>query len=289
MSKVWLITGSARGLGREILEAALAAGEQVLATARDVKRLDDLKAKYGDKLETFVLDVTDEHAAQAAVDLAIKTFGCLDVLVNNAGFGQFTPFEQMSAVDFKSQIDTNLYGVVNLTRAALPTMRVQRSGYVINISSVGGRIGGPGLSAYQAAKWAVGGFTEVLSLEAAPFGVKFISVEPGGMKTDWGFVATEKKTELLAEYTPSVGMMLDMMTKVAGHEVSDPKKVANVILDLTTHEALPAHLLLGTDAIAVFSQVDGARTKAAAEWLDVSKSVAFEDADLSTISGVVSH
>lgn len=287
MSKVWLITGSARGLGRDILEVALAAGNKVLATARDVKRLDDLKATYGEKLEAFALDVTDADAAQVAVDHAIKTFGRLDVLVNNAGYGQFEPFEQMSAADFKSQIDTNLYGVVNLTRAALPSMRAQRSGYIINISSVGGRVGGPGLSAYQAAKWAVGGFTEVLSLEAAPFGVKVISVEPGGMKTDWGFVATEKKIDLLPDYEPTVGLMLDVMKKVAGSEVSDPKKVAAVILDLTTREALPAHLLLGSDAVSVYAQVDGGRAKAAAEWLDVSKSVDFEGVDLSALSGMI--
>ena len=285
MSKVWLITGSARGLGRDILEAALKAGERVLATARDPKRLDDLKAAYGARLETFALDVTDAEAAQAAVDRAVAVFGRLDVLVNNAGFGHFTPFEQVSAADFKAQIDANFYGVVNLVRAALPTMRKQKSGYIINISSVGGRTAAAGLSAYQSAKWAVGGFTEVLAQETAAFGVKVIAVEPGGMRTDWGFGAMGKQAELLPEYVPSVGMFLDMIKTYAGQEIGDPKKVADVVVDLTTRQALPAHLILGSDALAVFAQAENGRRKDAEEWLPVSRSVDFDGADLTAFSG----
>jgi NAD(P)-dependent dehydrogenase (short-subunit alcohol dehydrogenase family) len=284
MSKVWLITGSARGLGRNILEAALAAGESVLATARDPGRLADLKVTYGERIETFALDVTDAEGAQAAVNQAIKTFGRLDVLVNNAGYGHFVPFEQTSAADFKAQVDTNFYGVVNMVRAALPVMRTQKSGYIINISSIGGRTGAPGLSAYQSAKWAVGGFTEVLAQEAAPFGVKVIAVEPGGMRTDWGFIAMEKQTDLLPEYQHSVGMMLGLIKKYAGNEVGDPKKIADVVVDLTGHEVLPAHLILGSDALGVYEQVEGGRARAAKEWLAVSRSVDVEGADLSSLS-----
>src|SRR5271155_3287408 len=178
MSKVWLITGAARGLGRSIAEAVLAAGDNLVATARDPVRLADLQKRYGDQVRTAVLDVTDATAAEAAVRVAVGGLGRLDVLVNNAGFGHVAPFEQTPEDDFRSQIDTNFYGVVNLTRAVLPIMRRQRGGHIINISSVGGRIGTPGLSAYQAAKWAVGGFTEVLAQEGSAFGVKFVSVEP---------------------------------------------------------------------------------------------------------------
>jgi NAD(P)-dependent dehydrogenase (short-subunit alcohol dehydrogenase family) len=289
MPKVWLITGSARGLGRDILEAALASGEWVMATARDPGRLDDLKAVYGKRLETFALDVTDADAAEAAVKETIKVFGRLDVVVNNAGYGHFVPFEQTSAVDFKAQVDTNFYGVVNVARAALPSMRMQRSGYIINISSIGGRTSAPGLSAYQAAKWAVGGFTEVLAQEAASFGVNVIALEPGGMRTDWGFIAKGQNTVLLEDYRPSVGMMLDLIEKYAGNEVGDPKKIAGVVVDLTKHDTLPAHLILGSDAIGVYTQAEGARAKAAAQWLPVSKSVDFEGTDLSTLedAGVI--
>jgi NAD(P)-dependent dehydrogenase (short-subunit alcohol dehydrogenase family) len=284
MSKVWLITGSARGLGRTILEAALAAGESVLATARDPGRLADLEALHGERLRSFALDVTDAEAGQAAVDQAIKSFGRLDVLVNNAGFGHIVPFEQTSANDFKAQIDTNFYGVVNLVRAALPVMRAQRSGHIINISSIGGRSSAPGLSAYQAAKWAVSGFTEILAQEAMGFGVKVVSLEPGGMRTDWGFIAGEKQTELLPEYQPTVGMMLGMLKKYAGNEVGDPQKIADLVVDLAGRDVLPAHLILGSDALVVYAQAEGLRQKQAAEWLPISKSVDFEGADLSLLA-----
>ena len=209
MPKTWLITGSARGLGRSITEAALAAGHNVVATARDPGRLADLQGRYPDTLLSFALDVTDAAAAKAAVDFTVEAFGRLDVLVNNAGFGHIAPFEQTREADFRAQIDTNFYGVVNLTRAALPVMRHQRSGHIINVSSVGGRISMPGLSAYQAAKWAVGGFTEVLAKEAAPFGVKLVSLEPGGMRTDWGEIARGNAPALLPDYEPSVGAVLE--------------------------------------------------------------------------------
>lgn len=285
MSKIWLVTGSARGLGRSIVEAALAAGHSVLATARDVARLADLQERHGARLRSFALDVTDGGAAQAAVDFAISAFGRLDVLVNNAGFGRFVPFEQMDAADFRAQIDANFYGVVNLTRAALPAMRAQRSGHIINISSVGGRVGTPGLSAYQAAKWAVGGFTEVLAQEVAPFGVKVIAVEPGGMRTDWGLAARGDAPALLPDYEPSVGAILGLLKNYIGKEIGDPEKIARVVADLANHESLPAHLLLGSDALHVFGAADAARRKAAADWASVSASTDFVDVDISFLTG----
>jgi NAD(P)-dependent dehydrogenase (short-subunit alcohol dehydrogenase family) len=285
MSKIWLVTGSARGLGRSIVEAALAAGHSVLATARDVARLADLQERHGARLRSFALDVTDGAAAQAAVDFAISAFGRLDVLVNNAGFGRFVPFEQMDAADFRAQIDANFYGVVNLTRAALPAMRAQRSGHIINISSVGGRVGTPGLSAYQAAKWAVGGFTEVLVQEVAPFGVKVIAVEPGGMRTDWGLAARGDAPALLPDYEPSVGAILGLLKNYIGKEIGDPEKIARVVVDLANHESLPAHLLLGSDALHVFGAADAARRKAAADWASVSASTDFVDVDISFLTG----
>jgi len=159
MSKVWLVTGSASGLGRYIADAVLASGDRLVATARDPRRLEDLVAKYRDQVRAAPLDVVDEHAAHEAVQLAVKTFGRLDVVVNNAGYGDVAPFEQLSSERFKALVDTNFYGVVNVTRAALPIMRRQRSGCILQISSVGGRLALPGSTGYHAAKWAVGGFT----------------------------------------------------------------------------------------------------------------------------------
>jgi NAD(P)-dependent dehydrogenase (short-subunit alcohol dehydrogenase family) len=285
MSKIWLFTGSARGLGHSIVEAALAAGDRVVATARDPGRLADLQAKHGDDFRTFALDVTDAAAARAAVEFAVKSFGRLDVLVNNAGFGHIVPFEQTDEADFRAQIDTNLYGVVNLTRAALPIMRRQRSGNIINISSVGGRVSTPGLSAYQAAKWAVGGFTEVLAKEAAAFGLRVVAVEPGGMRTDWAFTAGSATPALLPDYQPSVGATLDLMKAYAGNEIGDPAKIAAVIVDLANRDQLPAHLLIGSDALFVFKQAEATRQAEAAEWVPVSISTDLPGVDLSFLAG----
>jgi NAD(P)-dependent dehydrogenase (short-subunit alcohol dehydrogenase family) len=211
------------------------------------------------------------------VDFAIETFGRLDVVVNNAGYGHVTPFEQTAEADFRLQIETNFYGVVNLTRAALPAMRRQRSGYIINISSLGGRLSTPGLSAYQAAKWAVGGFTEVLAKEAAAFGVKMVAVEPGGMRTGWVAAATDSAPKLLPDYEPSVGAKIGAMRTSIGREIGDPAKIAEVIVNLTKRDALPAHLVLGEAAMRLCSEAEAARQAEAAEWAEISASTDFVD------------
>jgi NAD(P)-dependent dehydrogenase (short-subunit alcohol dehydrogenase family) len=272
--KTWLVTGSARGLGRHIADAVLAAGDNLVAAARDPGRLSQLQERYGNQIRVVALDVTDPVGSQAAVRTATEEFGRLDVLVNNAGFGFVAPFEQASEDDFRAQIDTNFYGVVNLTRAALPVMRKQRSGHIINISSVGGRIGSPGLSAYQSAKWAVGGFTEVLAQELAPFGVSIVSLEPGGMLTEWAEIAAGRTPELLADYQPSVGASRSMITAQASQEVSDPARVAQIVLRVAAHDHPPAHLLLGVDALRYFGMVDAARGRDADAWRAVSASTA---------------
>jgi NAD(P)-dependent dehydrogenase (short-subunit alcohol dehydrogenase family) len=275
MAKVWLVTGSARGLGRKIVEAALAAGERVVATARNPRDLADLVERYGEQVRAVALDVTDSAAARAAVQATLDAFGRLDVVVNNAGFGHLAPFEQASEDDFRAQIDTNFYGVVNVTRAALPTLRKQRSGHIIQISSVGGRVGMPGFSAYQSAKWAVGGFTEVLSQEVAPLGIKVTALEPGGMKTEWGNEAGGAMPELLEDYASSVGAIVELLGQHVGNETSDPLKVAQVVLKLAYHEHPPAHLLLGSDALHFFGEAEKARNASAAAWHDVSLATDF--------------
>src|SRR5437660_6397160 len=229
-SNVWLVTGSGSGLGRNIAEAVLAAGHRLVATARDPRRLEDLVNKYGDQIRTVPLDVTDEKAAQASVQMAVDAFGRLDVVVNNAGYGDIAPFEQLSSERFKAVVDTNFYGVVNVTRAALPIMRKQKSGCILQISSVGGRLALPGSTAYHAAKWAVGGFTESLAQEVAPFGVKVCALEPGGMRTNWGTRAHQDLPALLPDYEPSVGAVIKALHSLWGEENSDPAKVAQVIL-----------------------------------------------------------
>jgi NAD(P)-dependent dehydrogenase (short-subunit alcohol dehydrogenase family) len=274
-SKVWLVTGSASGLGRNIAEAVLASGDHLVATARDPRRLEDLVKKYGNQIRTAPLDVADEKAAQASVQLAVEAFGRLDVIVNNAGYGDIAPFEQLSSKKFKALMDTNFYGVVNVTRAALPIMRKQKSGCILQISSVGGRLARPGSTGYHAAKWAVGGFTESLAQEVAPFGVKMCALEPGGMRTNWGVRANKETPVLLPEYEPSVGAVVKALASYWGNEISDPAKVAQLILRLADSNNLPAHLLIGSDAVEFAGQAEATRAAEAKRWREVSVSTDF--------------
>ena len=272
MSKVWLVTGSASGLGRNIAEAVLGSGDLLVATARDPRRLRDLAEKYGDQIRTAPLDVADEQAAQASVQVAVDAFGRLDVVVNNAGYGDIAPFEQFTSERFKALMDTNFYGVVNVTRAALPIMRQQRSGCILQISSVGGRLARPGSTGYHAAKWAVGGFTESLAQEVAPFGVKVCALEPGGMRTNWGVRANKETPVLLPDYEPSVGAVIKALESYWGNEISDPAKVAQLILRLADSDNLPAHLLIGSDAVQFAGQAEATRAAEAESWRRVSVS-----------------
>lgn len=276
MSKVWLVTGSSRGLGRDIAEAALAHGDRVVATARRPEQLDALVERYGDRVRAVALDVADPAAGRAAVQAAVDAFGRLDVLVNNAGYGHARPFEQTDEDDFRAQIETNFHGVVNMTRAALPLMRAQRSGHILQISSVGGRIGTPGLSAYQSAKWAVGGFTEVVAAEVAHLGIRLCSLEPGGMRTEWAAEANSTLGDLMPDYEASVGAFRARLKDVQGNEASDPARVAQVVVALAYHDQPPRHLLLGSDASHYFGMIDGERAQAAERWRDVTLSTGYD-------------
>jgi len=278
MPKTWLITGSGNGLGRDIAEAALAAGDNVVAAARRIQELDPLVQQYGSRIHPVTLDVRDEAAAAAAVQAAVDTYGRLDVLVNNAGYGQFAPFEQMASEDFKAIMDVCFYGVVFTTRAAVPVMRKQRSGHIIQISSIGGRIAMPGNSPYHAAKWAVGGFSDSLATEVASFGVKVSTLEPGGIRTNWANRAVEKPLDLLPEYQPTVGAVFELIRAVEGRFEGDPKKIADVILRVADSDDAPRRLILGVDAEKRVHQAEQARADEAEKWQGLTHSTVFEDA-----------
>jgi NAD(P)-dependent dehydrogenase (short-subunit alcohol dehydrogenase family) len=277
MSKVWLITGSGNGLGRDIAEAALAAGDSVVAGARRTEELAPLVAQYGDRVKPVKLEVRDEAAAKAAVQFAVDTFGRLDVLVNNAGYGQFAPFEQMSAGDFQAIVDTCFYGVVYTTGAAVPVMRKQKSGHIFQVSSVGGRHAVPGNTPYHAAKWAVGGFSDSLAMEVAPFGVKVCTLEPGGIRTNWARRAVQNAPDLLPEYEATVGSFLKMLRGLEGRLESDPRKIADVILQLANSDEVPVRLILGVDAEKRVQQAEAARAAEADKWRHLTVSTVFED------------
>jgi NAD(P)-dependent dehydrogenase (short-subunit alcohol dehydrogenase family) len=187
MTRTWLITGSSRGFGRAVAEAALRAGENVVATARHASQLGGLQDIGADRVRLVTLDVTDAAASRAAAATAVDEFGRLDVVVNNAGYANSAPIEHTPITDFRAQIETNLFGLVNVTQAALPLFREQRSGHFIQFSSIGSRVGGTrGLAAYQSSKFAVEGLSEVLNAEVSPFGVKVTIIEPDGFRTEWG-------------------------------------------------------------------------------------------------------
>ncbi|MEE6262468.1 oxidoreductase [Plantactinospora sonchi] len=278
MSKVWLITGSSRGFGREIARAALADGDRVVATARRPDQLDDLVQQYGDQVRTFRLDVTDTEAARAAVQLAVDEFGALDVVVNNAGYAISRPIEEMTDEEFRGQIEANLYGVVNVTRAALPVLRKQRSGHFVQFSSIGGRVGGsPGLSAYQTAKWAVEGFSEVLNNEVKPFGIKVTIVEPGGFRTDWGG-ASMPSVEVGAEYDETVGAMNRYRESTVHTWPGDPVRGARIIADVVRLPEPPLRLLLGAAAVTSALASAENRSAEARQWAEVSAAADFPGA-----------
>jgi NAD(P)-dependent dehydrogenase (short-subunit alcohol dehydrogenase family) len=277
MAKVWLITGSGNGLGRNIAEAALATGDSVVAGARRTEELAPLVAQYGDRIKPVTLEVRNEAEAKSAVQLAVDTFGCLDVLVNNAGYGQFAPFEQMSAADFQAVMDTCFYGVVYTARAAVPVMRKQKSGHIFQVSSVGGRLALAGNTPYHAAKWAVGGFSDSLAMEVAPFGVKICTLEPGGIRTNFARRAGQNAPDLLPDYEASVGSMLKMLRSLEGRAEGDPQKIADVIVRLANSDEVPVRLILGVNAEQRVQQAEAARASEAEKWRHLTVSTVCED------------
>ncbi|GAA2692620.1 oxidoreductase [Actinoplanes palleronii] len=274
MQQVWLITGSSRGLGRQLAESVLAAGHRLVATARKPEQLDDLVEKYRDQVRAVALDVTDPAAGRAAVAVALEAFGRLDVLVNNAGYADVASIEDVPEDEFRAQIDANFFGVVHVTRAALPVMRAQGAGRIIQISSVGGRVGMPGLGAYQSAKWAVGGFSEVLAKEVAPFGIRVTVAEPGGMRTDWAgaSMATHPVSDA---YRPVIEPVVARMAAADGTQSGDPARVARVLIDLAADPEPPVHLLLGTDAVAVAAAQAAGLAASDERWRAVSESISY--------------
>jgi NAD(P)-dependent dehydrogenase (short-subunit alcohol dehydrogenase family) len=273
----FLISGASRGLGKEIARAALETGHRVVAGARTPSALDDLAAAFGERLVTVPLDVTDDRAAENAVRTAVSRFGRLDVLVNNAGYANMAAIEDADPDDFRAQIDTNLFGVIRLTRAALPVMREQRAGRIVQISSVGGRLATPGLGAYQTAKWAVGGFSSVLAAEVAPLGIKVTVVEPGGMRTDWAG-SSMRVDPVRPEYAETVGRISAMHADGSVTAASDPAKVARLVLDVVALDEPPLRLLAGADAYAYGTAAGRALLAEDERWRALSESTTADGA-----------
>lgn len=274
MSRRWLITGASRGLGRALAEAVLAAGDRLVATARDPRALEDLVHRHGAAVRLAALDVSNPVAADEAVALAARSFGGLDVVVNNAGYGDVGSVEDTSLDDFRRQIETNLFGTIIVTKAAIPLLREQRSGHVIQLSSVGGRIGAPGRAPYAAAKWGVEGFSECLALEMALVGVKVTIVEPGGFRTDFAGASTSLDAGR-AEYDAVVGATARRQAAYDGTQPGDPARAAQAVLALAAMDEPPLRVALGSDAVAAIRDADERRLAELERWRDLSISTDF--------------
>jgi len=272
-----MITGTTSGLGAALARAGLDRGDNVAATGRRTERLQHLAGTYGNLVRTIELDVTDPAAARDAVAQTIAAFGRLDVLVNNAGYAVSGSLEEMPDEQFRAQIETNLFGVVNVTKAALPVLRAQRSGHIIQISSIGGRVGNtPGLGPYQTAKFAVEGYSGALSREVAHLGIKVTIVEPGGFRTNWAGGAATAAGPVGADYEPSVGAWIKRHADYAGNEAGDPARAAQAILRVADAANPPLRLLLGSDAYRLAAEDNDARAAEAKAWQALTLSTDFQ-------------
>jgi NAD(P)-dependent dehydrogenase (short-subunit alcohol dehydrogenase family) len=277
MTKVWFITGSSRGLGRILTEAVLAKGDRVAATARNPEQLNGLVEKYPDQLYPIKLDVTRKEQIYQAVADTVAHFGRIDVLVNNAGFGIIGAAEAFTDEQVRSQLETNLYAPIEITRAILPYMRKQRSGRILQISSIGGRIGSAGVSMYQTAKFGLCGFSEALAKEVAPLGIKVTCVEPGGFRTDWFGGASMTYASQIEGYE-NVDQMKQSIASGGFIPIGDPDKAAKVMVELVDDPEPPVHLVLGSEAIARLKLADAARSAELDKWIPVSLSTDHDDA-----------
>ncbi len=249
MARTWFITGTSRGFGREWAEAALDRGDRVAATARDAASLSELVDTYGDKVLTLALDVTDRAAVLAALAQAHQHFGRLDVIVNNAGYGQFGMIEELSEQEARDQLETNLFGALWVTQGALPYLRESGGGNIIQVSSIGGISAFPNIGIYNASKWALEGFSQALALEVALFGIKVTLVEPGGFSTDWGGSSAKHATK-----TETYEKVREQAAEARAKRVAgpgDPKATRSATLKVVDAENPPLRIFFGTAPIGI--------------------------------------
>jgi NAD(P)-dependent dehydrogenase (short-subunit alcohol dehydrogenase family) len=277
MKKVWFITGSSKGLGKSLLEEVLLKGDYAVATARNPETLNGLLEEYSSQLLLLKLDVQVKEQIYSAVEEAVQYFGRIDVLVNNAGFGITGAAEAYTEEQVRNQLEVNLFAPIEVTRAVLPHMRKQRSGHILQISSVGGRVGNAGLSIYQAAKFGLAGFSESLSKEVLPLGIKVTSIEPGGFRTDWAGASMSFAKDVEG-YEETVGSIKEYLMSGKFLPMGDPAKAAKVMVDLVDHATPPLHLVLGSEAAAILQNADQHRKEEFEKWREVSISTDHDEA-----------
>ena len=264
--KIWFITGASKGFGFVWTEAALERGDSVAAAARNIASLDGLKAKYGDRLLPLALDVGDKKAVDAAVATARKTFDRIDVAVNNAGYGLFGTIEEVSEAEARAQIETNLFGALWVTQAVLPVMRAQKSGHIIQISSIGGVLTLPTIGLYHASKWGLEGFSQALAAEVKPHGIKVTIVEPGGFATEWGTTSAHRAKQMPA-YDAARASIANIRSAATP---GDPAATGVVMLKLVDMEEPPLRIFFGNRGLPMIKQEYAERIATWEKWNDLS-------------------
>ena len=271
----WLITGCSTGFGREIARAALEAGHSVAVTARNVDAVADFVDQFGDRALALPLDVTDRDQIASAVGSVEKTFGGIDVLVNNAGYGYMAAVEEGEDAEVRKLFDTNYFGVVDTLKAVLPAMRARRSGHVINISSMTGLVANPPNAYYSSTKFALEALTEALAKEVGPLGIKVTAIEPGAFRTDWAARSMQESSTPIGDYDDNVGARKTLIKQFADHLPGDPRKVAEAVLMVAGLDEPPLRLLLGRDVLAAVREKIADLTASIDQWESVTKNVNF--------------
>src|SRR5215203_5397185 len=275
--KVWFITGCSTGFGRELAKQLLENGYQVAVTARDAEKVNDLVEIAPDRALAIALDVTNKEQVVDAVAKAEEHFGRIDVLVNNAGFGYFGAIEESDEQEVRSMFETNFWGLANMTRAVLPKMRAQRSGTIVNISSIGGFVGFPGVGYYNATKFAVNGFSEALQKEVAPLGIKVIVVQPSGFRTDWAGRSANDAPHTIEDYAETAGANQAAIRGYSGNQPGDPVRAAKAIVGAVESDNPPFNLLLGRAALKNARLRLDALKKDFDDWAETSEGADFPD------------
>jgi len=264
--KVWFITGTSKGFGRVWAEAALARGDQVAATARNTEALSGLTERYGKQVAALKLDVTNKAAVQAAITETHQRFGRLDVVINNAGYGLFGAVEEVNEKEARAQIETNLFGALWVTQAALPIMRAQGSGHIIQVSSIGGVNAFPTIGLYHASKWGLEGFSQALATEVAPFGIKVTIVEPGGYATDWGGTSAVRAAPISAYDAVRERIAAFRSNNVPG----DPAATGPAILKVVDAQEPPLRIFFGSGGLPMTRAEYGRRIETWEKWNAIS-------------------
>ncbi|MBD1822928.1 SDR family NAD(P)-dependent oxidoreductase [Cyanobacteria bacterium FACHB-DQ100] len=283
--KVWFITGSSTGFGRSLTEAVLQHGDRVIATARKPEQLDELVQAYPHTAKAVRLDVTNPQEIDDAIQAAINAFGRIDVVVNNAGYGSIGAIEEISNEAIQRQFETNVFGVLNVTRAVLPILRQQQSGHILNLSSVGGFVAFGATGIYCATKFAVEALSEALSKEVAEMGIKVTIIEPGAFRTDFNGRSLAKPDQLMDEYKSVSGGFLQWLEEMDGKQPGDPDKAAAAMIQVVESDNPPLRLALGADAVSVIEEKLKSMQAELDAWREVSINTAFEGAQMATIGG----